>query len=112
MKTKSSWPDALENSIVRSSELLSLEIKPRNRLLGNWFGEGDLGYIFAGRGVGKTWFGLLLAFALSIGRKLGGWVAERAFKVLYVDGEMPADLMRDRLIGLGGDAGQIDLLSH
>jgi hypothetical protein len=107
-----SWLNAIDTSVVRSSDLPSLILPPRLRLLGNWFCEGDLGYIFASRGAGKTWLGLVLACALGTGKKVGWWVAERPVKVLYVDGEMPANLMRDYIVGLGGDAGQIELLNH
>jgi RecA-family ATPase len=75
-------------------------LKPRKKLLGDWFCEGDLGFIFAFRGVGKTWLAMAIAHALSKGGKLGDWQAPEPVKVLYVDGEMPADLMRDRSKGL------------
>jgi RecA-family ATPase len=97
-----SWAEALDESIVTSSELHTLELTPRKKLLGDWFTEGDCGFIFAFRGVGKTWFALAIAQALSTGGKLGEWQAPGSVKVLYVDGEMPADLMRDRCHGIGG----------
>ncbi|HEX9630594.1 MAG TPA: AAA family ATPase [Pyrinomonadaceae bacterium] len=95
-----SWSDALNESVVTSSELRQLRLTPRRKLLGDWFCEGDLGFIFAFRGVGKTWLALAIAQALSTGSKLGDWQAHAPVKVLYVDGEMPPDLMRDRCAGL------------
>jgi putative DNA primase/helicase len=50
--------------------------------------------------VGKTWFGVYLAENLSTGGKVGDWQAHEAVKVLYIDGEMPPDLMRERFRGL------------
>jgi len=107
-----SWNHALTQSVVTSHELGSLDLRPRKPLLGDWFKEGDLGFLFAFRGVGKTWFALLLAKALSEGAKLGEWQAHERVKVLYVDGEMPADLMRARDKGLQRNAGAVEFLNH
>ncbi|CEF49196.1 unnamed protein product [uncultured bacterium] len=98
-----SWPDALNAAVVTSTELHDLELVPRKKLLGDWFCEGDLGFIFAFRGVGKTWLAVAIAQALATGGKLGDWQAHEPVKVLYVDGEMPPDLMRDRCGGLQGN---------
>ena len=107
---KGSWKDALERATVGSDELASLVLEPRPTLLGEWLCEGDYGIIFAPRGAGKTWFALLIAKAVSVGGQLGEWKAHGQAKVLYVDGEMPPDLMRDRDIGLG--SGDIKFLNH
>jgi AAA domain len=94
------WTDALSESVVTSRELGDLALTPRKKLLGDWFCEGDLGFIFAFRGVGKTWLALAIAQGLSTAGKLGEWQASERVRVLYVDGEMPPDLMRDRAQGL------------
>src|SRR5262249_47383683 len=41
-----SWEDALSESVVTSLELHALELVPRKKLLGDWFCEGDCGFIF------------------------------------------------------------------
>jgi hypothetical protein len=92
--------------------LAALELKPRKLLLGDWFGEGDLGFIFAPRGVGKTWFALMFAKALSEASTVGEWQARERVRVLYIDGEMPADLMRVRDKGLQRDTGEVEFLNH
>ena len=106
------WLDAIGAGVVTSTELRGMPLKPRLRLLGDWFCEGDQGYIFAFRGVGKTWFGLGIARALSEGSTFGPWTAHEKVKVLYVDGEMPADLIRARDNGLEQVAGEIEFLNH
>ncbi|MBA2435100.1 MAG: AAA family ATPase [Chthoniobacterales bacterium] len=106
------WSRAIEQAVVTSSELATLELAPRARLLGDWFCEGDLGIIYAFRGVGKTWLALLIARALSEGDSVGEWKAHARTKVLYIDGEMPADLMRDRDSGLTSGEGEIEFLNH
>ncbi|MGI8435941.1 MAG: AAA family ATPase [Chthoniobacterales bacterium] len=111
-RAKGSWSDALDSAIVTSSELAGLELQPRKLLLGDWFGEGDLGFIIAARGVGKTWFALFISKALSEGGKVGEWCAPAPTKVLYIDGEMPPDLMRLRDSGLKRTTGDVEFLNH
>jgi hypothetical protein len=111
-RIEKSWTDAVNESVVTSNELASLELTPRRKLLGDWFREGDLGFVFAYRGVGKTWLTLGMAQALSTGRKLGDWPAHAPVPVLYVDGEMPPDQMRDRSKGLDASNANLEFLNH
>ena len=55
---------------------------------------------------------LAIAQALSAGGKLGDWQAHERVKVLYVDGEMPPDLMRSRCEGLQASNGNLEFLNH
>jgi hypothetical protein len=100
----------IEDATVTSSELASLELPLRSTLLAEWFCEGDYGLLVAPRGVGKTWFAQLIAKAVSTGGRVGEWQAHVPAKVLYIDGEMPPDLMRDRDRGLGN--GELIILNH
>ena len=62
--------------------------------------------LFAPRGIGKTFTALSAALAVAGGATLFHWHAPNTKQVLYVDGEMPAQAMQDRLISLarGTDA--------
>jgi AAA domain/CHC2 zinc finger len=111
-EAEKSWTQALKESVVTSRELRDLALAPRKKLLGDWFAEGDLGFIFAFRGVGKTWLALAIAQALSTAGKLGEWQAHEHVRVLYVDGEMPPDLMRDRAQGLEKGNDELEFLNH
>src|SRR5262249_17542646 len=103
-EAEKSWADALSESTVSSSELRDLHLTPRKKLLGDWFAEGDCGFIYAFRGVGKTWLAEAMAGTIAKGKgKLADWEAHEPCKVLYIDSEMPADLMRARSIGLCTD---------
>jgi hypothetical protein len=80
-EAEQSWTDALNAAVVTSSELHGLKLRPRRKLLADWFCEGDLGFIFAFRGIGKTWLALGIASALSTGGNLGEWQARQSVKV-------------------------------
>jgi putative DNA primase/helicase len=111
-RAEKNWGDALNESVVTALELHDLKLAPREKLLGDWFCEGDCGFLFASRGTGKTWLALAMAQALSTGGKLGDWKAPASVKVLYVDGEMPPDLMRDRCEGLEASNDNLQFLNH
>ncbi len=112
VQANKNWTIALNESVVTSSELHELKLIPRKKLLGDWFCEGDLGFIFAFRGVGKTWLALAIAQALSTGGKLGDWQTCAPVKILYIDGEMPPDLMRSRCKGLDAGNDNLQFLNH
>jgi putative DNA primase/helicase len=112
-ETKEDWFEQIKSSLVlaTSAELGSLVLKPRVPLLGGWLCESDYGIIFGARGVAKTWYSLMIANAVATGGTIGEWTADAPKKVLFIDGEMPADMIRDRLLGFGGTE-NITLLNH
>ena len=52
--------------------------------------------IYAPRGVGKTWVALGIAHAIASGGQFLRWDAKSPRRVLYIDGEMPMSLLKDR----------------
>ena len=52
------------------------------------------------RGVGKTHFALAVAYAVATGGEFLGFKATRPRRVVYLDGEMPANAMQHRLAAL------------
>src|SRR5262249_25289080 len=67
---------------------------PIEYLLWPWLPVRGLAMIAGWRGLGKTFLGLGIAYAIAGGGSPGmGWKAQKPRKVLYVDGEMdPADI--------------------
>jgi hypothetical protein len=91
------WADAISVSVVGSSDLDDVNIPPRPLLVGDWWKEGDLGYICAQRGVGKTHLAMMFARAIAGPTpNVGPWDCPGNVQVLYVDGEMPFDDIRNR----------------
>lgn len=103
----------LSACLVSAADLESMQVPKRTRLLDRWLCEADLGYVFAPRGVGKTWLAMALPSAISQGKALGQWQAgEQACSVLYVDGEMPLELTQYRSRALTLGAGSVIYLHH
>ncbi len=105
--------ECVASAVMSGSDLMLMEVPNRPKLLGEWCRMGDLGFIYAPRGVGKTWLALLVSNALVIRGKLGEWEAgEQVCPVLYVDGEMNLPDFRWRLRAIGAGAEGLRILHH
>ena len=82
---------------VSATEFLSLEVPPRDFIVEPFLPERGLIEIYARTGVGKTTFALALALAAASGQSFFNWRVKKPWKVLYVDGEMAAREMQDRI---------------
>jgi putative DNA primase/helicase len=82
------------------AQFLALEIPPREMVLGPWLPEKGLVMVHSPRGVGKTHFALAAAYAVASGGQFLGFTAPRARRIVYLDGEMPANAMQLRLAAL------------
>jgi len=83
--------------IVSLEEFLGLKLPPIENLLDPWLGVQGLALIYAPRGIGKTHVALGIAHAVASGGSFLGWSAPKPQGVLYLDGEMPANMMQERL---------------
>jgi len=79
---------------------LEKDFPPRTNLLAPWLPSQGLAMVYAKRGVGKTFFALNVAFAVASGGSYLGWQAPVATGVLYLDGEMSAIAMQERLAAI------------
>lgn len=82
---------------ITGCEFLSLKIPPRQLILAPWLPEQGLAMIYAKRGIGKTFVALTIAYAIACGGEVLKWKAHQPRRVLYIDGEMPAATMQERL---------------
>jgi len=86
--------------------LLAREINPRQMLLDPVLPEQGLVMLYAYRGIGKTYVALGIAAAVANGGTFLRWTARQPRKVLYVDGELAAWTLKQRvamiLAGLEG----------
>jgi RecA-family ATPase len=77
-------------------DILDHEFPPRGDLVAPWLKEGESALIYAAPGVGKSMFALSLALAVAGGGKYLDWEAPKPYRVLFVDGEMPMDTIKER----------------
>lgn len=98
---------ALDNAVQRDAvsqivvvnllDFVNRDIQPRERILTPWLLTQSLNMLYAWRGVGKTHVSLGIAFAVASGSSFLKWNADQPRRVLYLDGEMPASSMQERL---------------
>jgi putative DNA primase/helicase len=82
--------------VLTGTQLLSLDLPPRELLLSPWLPAKGLAMIHAERGIGKTWVALNAAHALNTAGEFIGWRAARPRRVVYLDGEMPTAVLQQR----------------
>lgn len=110
--SKPDWEAMLSRATVTADELQRLEIAPREFLVRPFFKIGDFGFLYAQRGVGKTWLGYLIARGVSQGTQVGLWECPQARPVLVVDGEMPLDLTKEQDRQFAKNDGNLFFLHH
>ncbi len=88
------------NNIIKAvsiENLLKMEIELPECFLEPFITKSSLGMIYAPRGIGKTYFALSIAYALSSGTSFLKFRAPKPCKVLYLDGEMSIFTMKERM---------------
>lgn len=86
--------------MVNMAEFLSMDLPERGFLLKPVIPTQGIVILYAPRGIGKTFTALSMSLAVAGGLSLYNWRASKPSKVLYVDGEMPAITMQERLKAL------------
>ncbi len=89
--------EALSDSIILDTHFMGMRIPERPVIMSPWLKQGMLVLVSAARGVGKTWFGLSVAVAITRGLPIGSWETVTPVPCLYVDGEMAEDDLQKRL---------------
>lgn len=86
--------------IYNIDEFLRLNFPEREFILDPIIPTQGIVMLYAARGVGKTFLALSMACAIAGGYDLLKWKSPKPRKVLYIDGEMSAQTMQDRLAGV------------
>jgi hypothetical protein len=82
---------------ISLSDFLTMKIAPQEAILEPWLNSKSLNMLHAKRGVGKTYVGLSIAYAVATGTNYLKWKAPKARKVVYLDGEMSSYTLQSRL---------------
>jgi hypothetical protein len=84
-------------SVIDIYEFLAMELPPRDNILAPWLPRQGLAMIHSKRGIGKTFMALNIAYAVACGAAFLRWEASQPAGVLYIDGEMPGNVIQERL---------------
>lgn len=84
-------------NVVEANDFIKMDIPARENILSPWLPVQGLTMIYAPRGIGKTHIALGIAYAVTSNTSFLNWKPTKARGVLYLDGEMPASLMQERL---------------
>ena len=74
------------------------EVPRPEPLLGDLITAASSTIIYGQTGIGKTMFGLAMATAMASGAPFLHWFPARPARVLYIDGEMQASLLKQRIL--------------
>ncbi len=87
--------------VIGCRAFMELDLPPRTNILSPWLPSQGLVLIHAARGIGKTYLAMLVAYTVACGGKtVCEWEAPSPLGVLFIDGEMPACVLQERLSGL------------
>jgi len=82
---------------ISISDLLRMDIPTRETIITPWLPDQGLAMLYGYRGVGKTHVSLGLGVAVASGGSFLQWNAPTPKGVLFIDGEMPARTLQERL---------------
>ncbi len=78
-------------------DFLAQEIPAREMMMKPFLPKKGLAMLYAYRGLGKTWLALNIGYHVAAGGTFMHWECPKPGRVLYVDGEMPAVVLQERL---------------
>src|SRR6476646_7960286 len=93
--TTREWP-AMPRRLT-APELIAADLPPREAIVDPILSTKSLALLYGPRGLGKTFVALGIAWVAASGGSFLNWQAPRPHRVVYVDGEMAAVDMKERL---------------
>ena len=95
---------------ITLGEFLGMDIPPRGMIIAPIIPTQGLGMMYAARGIGKTYVALTIALAVATGASMFGdrWSAAKPWPVLFIDGEMPAIVLQERLKSLAANFAPVE----
>jgi hypothetical protein len=76
---------------------INRQLPERDHLLGNVLCSTSRWLIFGDTGVGKTLFTMAIGGAVASGKPFLNWIGRRPARVMYLDGELPAETFKERM---------------
>ena len=99
VSSRSNMSDGAAEALAaaNASDFLTTQFPPREMVLSPILPSQGLAMLYSRRGVGKTYLTLGIAHAVARGGSFLRWSAPRPRRVLFVDGELPAPVLQQRL---------------
>jgi len=98
--------------ILTDPQLMAAGRPARSDLLPPWLSSDTRALVYGPPGIGKSFLALGIAWAVASGTSFLGWRAPRPRRVLYLDGEMGAAELGDRLALFGQLPGNLAIVPH
>jgi hypothetical protein len=103
-------PTSLVPPVIPAPAFVEMELPRREMMLEPLLTNRTQALIYGPRGLGKTFVAMGIARAVASGGSFLGWKARRPHRVLYIDGEMAVDEMKQRLLLFGPPPPLLDLM--
>ena len=84
-------------SPVPLNDFLVMDLPKREYIVKPFLPQKGLIEVYAAPGIGKTTFAITFSIAAALGKSFLHWEVTRPWRVLYIDGEMEAADMRERI---------------
>lgn len=94
----------LYDVVMPADHFQMIDLPEREAILHPWLKTESISMISGWRGIGKTFFALGIADAVTKGGGFGPWKCEKPVHCLYLDAEMPASEVKDRIINMRLDS--------
>ena len=82
---------------LSASTWLSRDLPAVDRLLGDFITTTSRTFLVGRTGLGKTMLGLAIGMGMAFGTGFLHWRSARPARVIYIDGEMPSELLIQRV---------------
>jgi RecA-family ATPase len=93
---------------ITLGQLLDHPFRPREDLISPWLRQGESAMMWAAPGTGKTLLALTMAVMVAGGGSALGWSSPKPRRVLFCDGEMSAEDLKERAAWLIGTVEGVD----
>jgi len=99
-------------SVISAGEFVARQLPPRVSIIEGVLYNRSLVELHAWRGIGKTWIAMIMARCIALGQPFlhSHWTVPQKRRVLFVDGEMAAIDLQERLKKLGPEPEMLDLM--
>lgn len=94
-------PDAPDAAVIAYLDVhlwAARDIPPPDKIFGELVTTTTRMFLVGRTGLGKTLLGMAMAYAAACGKDFMHWACARPVRVLYIDGEMPAELIKLRAL--------------